>query len=177
MSLYVSPGQSLPLPLSLSFSGISFNPVYYASLLLRTFAFEIAAGGLRHRVAPGAAQAPWGPNRRVQGPPPPPPICADPRQTLPTSPSVPAAPRPWGPDEQKLYYLEGEPGQGSCTPIYLLWPSSGPIFPCQLSFVRASHMSVSNFQRARADAWCSAGMTLPRPHPQACLPVPAPLFP
>ena len=59
MSLYVSPGQSLPLPLSLSFSGISINPVYYASLLLRTFAFEIAAGGLWPQVALGAAQAPW----------------------------------------------------------------------------------------------------------------------
>ena len=62
-SLHVSPGlsMSLPLPLSLSFSGISINLVYYASLLLRTFAFEIAAGGLGPQVAPGAAQAPPSP--------------------------------------------------------------------------------------------------------------------
>lgn len=72
VSLCVSPCLSRsvsPLPLSLSFSGISINPVYYALLLLRTFAFEIAAGGLRTRVAWSCCQAPrphWGPNRRCR---------------------------------------------------------------------------------------------------------------
>ena len=133
MCLHVSLGlsMSLPLPLSLSFSGISINLVYYASLLLRTFAFEIAAGGLGPQVAPGAAQAPpahWGPNQRVQGPQPPHPICADPRPTLPTSLSAPTAPRPWGPGEEMLYYLEGEPGQGSCTPSTCSGPVVAPSF-------------------------------------------------
>lgn len=104
------------------------------------------------------------------------PYLCRPQTDPPTSLSAPAAPGPWGPGEQMFYYLEGEPGRGSCTPISLLWPSSGPIFPCQLSFARASHMSVSNIQRAQADAQCRAGMTSQTSSP-GLPPCPCPFVP
>ena len=177
MSLYVSPGQSLPSLCpspSVEYRSTRFiMPRFFSEHL--PLKLQQVGCGLRwplelHR-PPGLL------GTQPEGATTPTPYLCSPQSALPTSLSAPAAPRLWGPDEQMLYYLEGEPGRGSCTPIYLLWPSSGPIFPCQLSFARASHMSVSNFQRARADAQCRAGMTLSRPHPQACLPVPAPLFP